>query len=133
MYPARVLQQARREIRGVVRAETHVHERLRDRVAAILFATVGVDLICAVLAYVLERDEKGTQIKSFGTALFWTTTQLLTVSSQLRNPLSTGGRILDVFMEAWAVSVVASLAAAVGAFFMHRGEQLERNHQDMLG
>ena len=33
--------------------------------------------------------------------------QLLTVSSQIRNPLTTGGRITDVFLELWAVIVVA--------------------------
>jgi hypothetical protein len=121
-YPARVLNQAQTEVRDVMRAEGRHHARLRDRVAAILFATIGVDLVCAVLAYMLEHDQKGTQIHSFGSALFWTSTQLLTVSSQMPNPISTGGRILDVFMEAWAVSVVAGLAAAVGAFFVHRAD-----------
>jgi hypothetical protein len=121
-YPMRVLNQARGEVRDVVRARGVHHARLRDRVAAIVFATVGVDVICAVLAYVFEHDQKGTKIHSFGSAIFWTSTQLLTVSSQLPNPISTKARILDVFMEAWAVSVVASLAAAVGAFFVHRAD-----------
>jgi hypothetical protein len=121
-YPMRVLNQARGEVRDVVRARGVHHARLRDRVAAIVFATVGVDVICAVLAYVFEHDQQGTKIHSFGSAIFWTSTQLLTVSSQLPNPISTGARILDVFMEAWAVSVVASLAAAVGAFFVHRAD-----------
>lgn len=121
-YPAHVLRHARQEIRDVVRAETAVHSRLRDRVSAILFATVGVDVICAVIAYVAEHDAKGTGIHSFGTAIFWTTTQLLTVSSQMANPLTTGGRILDVFMELWALVVVTSLAGALGAFFVHRAE-----------
>jgi len=118
-YPARVLKQARTQVRDVLRAEGIHHARLRDRVAAIIFATIGIDLISAGLAYMFEHDERGTKIHSFGDAIFWTSTQLLTVSSQLPNPISTGGRILDVFMEAWAVSVVASLAAAVGAFFVH--------------
>lgn len=119
-YPTRVLGEAGAELRRVIRADSRPHGRLRDHVFVILFATVGVDLICAVLAYLLEHDEQGTQIHSFGSALFWTSTQLLTVSSQMVNPISTGGRILDVFMEAWAVSVVASLAAAIGAFLVKR-------------
>ncbi|MEA2494175.1 MAG: voltage-gated potassium channel [Thermoleophilaceae bacterium] len=102
-----------------MRAQGTHHARLRDRVAAIVFATIGVDIICGVLAYLFEHDQRGTSIHSFGTAIFWTTTQLLTVSSQMVNPLTTEGRILDVFMEAWAVSVVASLAAAIGSFFVH--------------
>ena len=78
-----------------------------------------LDAVATVLIFVFERHAKGTEITTFGDSIFWTSTQLLTVSSQLPNPISTGGRILDVFMEAWAVSVVASLAAAVGAFFVH--------------
>jgi hypothetical protein len=119
-YPARVIADAGAEVRRVIRAETKSHGRLRDHVVAIFILTVGVDLICAVLAYLLEHDEKGTQIHTYGSALFWTSTQLLTVSSQLVNPISTGGRILDVFMEAWAVTVIASLAAVIGAFLVKR-------------
>jgi hypothetical protein len=119
-YPTRVLAHAGAEVRKVIRAESRPHGRLRDHLVVIFLLTVGVDLICAVLAYLLEHDEAGTQIHSYGSALFWTSTQLLTVSSQLVNPLSTGGRILDVFMEAWAVTVIASLAAAFGAFLVKR-------------
>ena len=121
-YPLHALRHARKEIRGVVLAETAVHGRLRDRVTAIVFATFGVDLICSILAFVFEHDVKGTEIKTFGSAAFWSTTQLLTVSSSMVNPLSAGGRVLDVFMELWAVVVVTSLAGALGAFFVHHAE-----------
>jgi hypothetical protein len=112
-----------RELRDVLHATTHTHRALRDRVVAVVLATVGVDLVCGVLAYLFEHDANGTQVKSFGSALFWTTAQLLTVSSQLPNPLTTAGRVLDVAMEAYAISVVATLAGAVGAFFHRRTEE----------
>jgi hypothetical protein len=118
-YAVDALHRARKQVGGVARAETEVHRILRDRLTVILLVTLAVDLVCAVLAYLLEHNHNGTQIHSFGTAIFWTTTQLLTVSSQMPNPLSTGGRILDVFMEVWAVIVVTSLAGAMGAFFVH--------------
>ena len=121
-YAAHALSHARSEVRGVARAETEVHRLLRDRLTVILLVTVVVDLVCGALAYLLERNADGTAIHSFGTAIFWTTTQLLTVSSQMPNPLTTGGRILDVFMEIWALFVVTSLAGALGAFFVHRAE-----------
>ena len=57
---------------------------------------------------------------------FWTTTQLLTVSSQLKNPISTGGRVLDIFMEAYAIIVIATLAGALGTFLQRRGQELDR-------
>src|SRR4051794_7327203 len=72
-YPLRVLSHARSQVHAVMRAQGRHHARLRDRVAAIVFATIGIDVICAVLAYVLEHDQKRTQIHSFGSAIFWTT------------------------------------------------------------
>ena len=114
------------EVGQVARAGTPTHERLRDRVVAIVVATVGIDLVCAVLALMLERHAIHTQIHTFGSALFWTSTQLLTVSSQIPNPFSVGGRILDVFMEAYAITVVATLAGSFGAFFYRRGVELEK-------
>jgi hypothetical protein len=50
---------------------------------------------------------------------------MLTVSSQLKNPISAGGRILDVFMEIYAISVIASLAGAIGSFLQKRGEEID--------
>ncbi len=91
-------------------------------------ATVGIDLLCAIVAFVLERHSQQTEIKTFGSAAFWTTTQLLTVSSQIKNPISTGGRILDVFMEAYAITVIATLAGAIGSFLQKRGAEMDDKH-----
>ena len=91
----------------------------------IIIVTVGVDLVCAIMAFLLERHSQQTEIKTFGSAAFWTTTQLLTVSSQIKNPISTGGRVLDVFMEIWAITVVAALAGAFGSFLQKRGQEIE--------
>ena len=66
--------------------------------------------------------EQGAQ-HSFATyldALFWTTTQLLTVSSQLPNPERAATKVLDVVLEAWAIIVVASLAATFSDLLHHR-------------
>jgi hypothetical protein len=92
----------------------------------IALVTVGVDLLCAVLALVFEHHAKQTQVTSFGSALFWTSTQLLTVSSSIQNPISTAARLLDVGMEIYAITVVASLAGAMGAFMVKRGAEIEQ-------
>lgn len=113
------------EAREVVRAGTPTHGRLRDRLLAIASATLGIDLICAVLALVFEHHQKNTQIESFGSALFWTTTQMLTVSSQIQNPISFPGRVLDVLMEIYAITVIGAMAGALGAFLVKRGEELD--------
>lgn len=95
--------------------------------------TVGVDLLCAVLALVFEHHAKQTQVTSFGSALFWTSTQLLTVSSSIQNPISTLGRLLDVGMEIYAITVVASLAGAMGAFMVKRGAEIEQAAEKAKG
>jgi hypothetical protein len=93
---------------------------------ALLVATVGLDLLCGLLAYLFEGGARHTQLRTYGNALFWTSTQLLTVSSQIQNPFTVPGRILDVFMEAYAISVVAALAGSVGAFMVRRAREAER-------
>lgn len=125
MYFVHVASQMAGEVRDVARARTATHGRLRDRLVGVLLATLGVDLICAVLALVFEHHEKQTQVTSFGSAIFWTSTQLLTVSSSIQNPISTAGRILDVGMEIYAITVIATLAGSIGAFLVKRGHELE--------
>jgi hypothetical protein len=119
----RPLATAARGIRAVARAETETHRHLRERIVAVLALSVVVDLVCAVLAYLFERHARGSDVTSIGSALFFTSTQLLTVSSSMTNPLTTAGRILDVAMEAYAITVVASLAGMFGAFFHRRSAE----------
>jgi hypothetical protein len=109
----------------VFRAATPTHRRLRDHLLAVFVATVVVDLVCAMLAFIFERNAQQTEVGTFGSALFWTSTQLLTVSSSLKNPISPGGRVLDIFMEAYAIIVIATLAGALGAFLQKRGLEIE--------
>ena len=123
--PLRVLGSAAREFRDVLRGATPTHRRLRDVLVTIIMATVAIDLFCAIAAFLLERHSHQTEIKTFGSAAFWTTTQLLTVSSQIKNPISFGGRILDIFMEIYAITVIAGLAGAIGTFLQKRGQEID--------
>ncbi len=120
-----VLTSAGRELADVLRAATPTHRRLRGHLIVIAVATAGVDLLCGVLAYLLERGGAESEIHTFPSAIFWTTTQLLTVSSQLKNPVSTGGHLLDVAMEIYAITVIATLAGAVGSFLQKRGSEID--------
>jgi hypothetical protein len=114
------------EVRSVLAADTPIHGRLRDRLAALALTTVGFDLVCGALAYLFEHGQANSQIRTFGSAIFWTTTQLLTVSSNLSNPISAPARILDVVMEIYAITVIGTLAASFGVFLIRRGDQLDR-------
>ena len=93
------------------------HRRLFSRLFLVLALTAVVDVVGTVAEYFLERGATGSEIHSLGDALFCTTVQLLTVSSQIKNPLTAGGRIVDVLLELWAVIVVAGSAGAIASFF----------------
>jgi hypothetical protein len=118
-----VRQRGLREIRNVLRGATPTHEHLRSRVSFVFGATLLLDAVASAFVLLFERDASGTQINNFGDAVFWTSTQLLTVSSQLPNPISTPARVLDIFLQAYAISVVAVLAGSFGAFFHRRGNE----------
>jgi hypothetical protein len=120
---ARAVANAGREIAAVARGDTDTHRHLRERLVAIMVISVAVDLVCGVLIFMFERHAAGTDVKSIGSALFFSSTQLLTVSSQMANPLTTAGRVLDVLMEVYAITVVTSLAGSFGAFFHRRSHE----------
>jgi hypothetical protein len=86
--------------------------------ALLVMTTIVVDLVGAVAMYALERSASGTQVTTFGQALFFTTAQVLTVSSSLANPVTPLGRVLDIALELWGVVVVAGSAGAVATFFL---------------
>jgi hypothetical protein len=115
----------RHEIAGIVRGDTPTHEHLRSRLSLLLLATIVLDAVASVAIFFFERHAPGTAITNIGDAVFWTSTQLLTVSSQLPNPISTPARVLDIFLQAYAISAVGYLAGSLGAFFHRRS--LERD------
>jgi hypothetical protein len=108
------------DVHMLMHGSTPIHLHLRRRLLLIWGATLVVANVGALAILLLERHAKGTEIHTYGDALFWTSGQLLTVSSQLKNPISTGARILDIFFEMWAISVVAALAGSLGSFFTHK-------------
>jgi hypothetical protein len=93
------------------------HRRLFSRLLLVLALTAIVDVLGTALVYVFERHTGQTDIHSVFDAFFFTSVQLLTVSSQIKNPLTVGGRIVDLFLEIWAVIVVAGSAGAIASFF----------------
>lgn len=93
------------------------HRRLVARLALVLALTLAIDAAGTALVYLFEHGVRGGDIRSVWDAFFFTTVQLLTVSSQIRNPLTVGGRVVDIVLEVWAVVVVAGSAGALATFF----------------
>jgi hypothetical protein len=93
------------------------HRRLVARIGIAFALTAVVDVVGAILIWLLEDHARDTDIHNLGDAFFFTTVQLLTISSQLKNPLTAGGRVVDVALELWALVVVASVAGSFASFF----------------
>jgi hypothetical protein len=105
----------RAEFRNLRGWQAH-HHRLVARLLLILVGTVIIDAVGTILIFIAERHARGTDIHTLGNSFFFTTVQLLTVSSQIRNPFTTLGRAIDIGLEVWAVLVVAGSAGAFAAF-----------------
>jgi hypothetical protein len=123
------------EIRMVLRGESHTHRVLRSRLVFLLGSTLLLDAVGTVLMYLFEHDHRGSGFDDLGGALFWVSAQLTTVSSQMPNPVTTPGRVLDVLLEIWAISIVATLAASLAAFLRarhieSRGPEGTADHRD---
>ena len=108
------------ELRMVLRGESRTHRFLRSRLCFLLLSTVALDAVATVLMYLFEHDARGSDFHDVGGALFWVSAQLTTVSSQMANPVTTAGRVLDIVLELWAISVVTTAAGSLAAFFHAR-------------
>jgi hypothetical protein len=76
-----------------------------------------VDLVGALVVWHWERGLKGSDIHGFGDAVFFSTVQVLTVSSSLKNPITAVGKVTDVELELWAVAIVTAMAGSFSSFF----------------
>ena len=93
------------------------HRRLLARMMLAFFLSAAVDLVGGLLMWLLESGKKESEIHGFGDALFFSTVQILTVSSSLKNPITSGGKVVDVLLELWAVFVVTAVAGSFASFF----------------
>jgi hypothetical protein len=100
------------------------HRVLRRRLWETLVAVAAVDAVGTVLMWMLEDDARRSEIHTLWDAFFFSTVQLLTVSSQMQNPVTTGGRIVDIGLEVVALVVVTGIAGVFASFFhmLGRGE-----------
>ena len=108
------------EVRMVLRGESHTHRFLRARLTFLIAVTLLFDAVATVAMYMLEHDHPRSGFDDVGGALFWVSAQLTTVSSQMPNPVTTPGRVLDIVLSVWAITVAATLAASLAAFFRAR-------------
>lgn len=110
---------------AVAQGSSATHAHLRRRLLTITVATAIFAVICTMIVYLSERHAPGTEIHSVFDAFLFSTSQLLTASS-VANPKTNFGKVLELFFDIWAITVVAALAGSFGAFFHQRSQEMDR-------
>lgn len=114
--------QATRHLRLIARRDPpHPHRVLRGRLWEALVVVLIVDSIGTVLMWLFEDNARRSEIHTLWDAFFFSTVQLLTVSSQMTNPVTTPGRIVDIALEVVALFLVTGIAGAFASFFLVLG------------
>ena len=85
-----------------------------------------VDAAGTGLMWFFEDDVGRGEIHNLWDAFFFSTVQLLTVSSQMPNPVTTGGRIVDIVLELTALCLVSGIAGVFASFFLSAGGEPEQ-------
>jgi hypothetical protein len=107
------------------RSPPHPHSALRRRLLEALALVAIVDVVGTVLMWLFEDDVGRSAIHNLWDAFFFSTVQLLTVSSQMPNPVTTGGRIVDIVLEVTALCLVSGIAGVFASFFLELGVKQE--------
>ena len=107
---------AARVVGSSYRAVGTARNLLKDRVIFLLATTAIAVWGGAQLLYLTERGREGG-VETLGEALWWSAS-LAIGNNMVFEPVSLLGKLLAILLSAYAVIVFASIAAALGAFFV---------------
>ncbi|MGN6257298.1 MAG: hypothetical protein ACTHN3_06060 [Solirubrobacterales bacterium] len=124
MKAAHHVKNAHQEMVAVIRGQTKTHTHLRRRLLTIFFATAFISLVSTLIVYFTEHGARGGEIHNLFDAFLFSTSQLLTGSS-VAAPKTNFGKVLELFFDIWAITVVATLAGSFGAFFHARSQEMD--------
>ena len=86
----------------------------RRRLGQLAIISLIVILLGAAVGFLLEGDASGSQIRTFGDALWWSATLITTVGSELQ-PTTIGGRILGFLLMLYAVGIFSYFIASIAS------------------
>lgn len=89
----------------------------RSRLGYLGALTTVAGIAIAELAYLFERDAEGGVFDSFGAALLWSFSAVLGQQAD-PVPVSLGGKLAMLLGFVFGLTVVAALAATIGAFLV---------------
>jgi hypothetical protein len=117
--PHHHVQRVSRELLAVARGDSATHTHLRNRLLSIIWVTTLLVLIATLIVFFSERHAARAEIHNVFDAFLFSTSQLLTASS-VATPTTNTVKVLELFFDIYAITVVAALAGSFGTFFHRR-------------
>jgi voltage-gated potassium channel len=100
----------------------------------VLLISGALTLVCSVLILDVERHARGSNIRSYGDALWWAVTTVSTVGYGDRFPVTTAGRIVALTLILAGVSLFGVVTASIAAWFVrHVEDDPPPGGDDMIG
>ena len=93
-----------------------------SRFAAVLALTVGVVLLAAVIVWRVERAAPGTNVLTFGDALWWSAALVTAVASD-KNPVTGLGRVVAVTVMVYGMAVFGYFMSCAVVFIQGRRDK----------
>lgn len=122
---------AARVIGSSYRAVGTARGLLEGRIGFLLATTAIASFSGGQLLYLIEGGREGG-VASLGDALWWST-NLAISGTQVFEPVTLPGRLVGLTLSAYAVVVFASVAAALGAFFIESRAERAAAEEDEDG
>ena len=104
----------------------------RRRLGQLAIVSVMVILLGAAVGFLLEEDAPGSQIQTFGDALWWSATIVTTVASELY-PVSVGGRILGFLLMLYAIGIFSYFIGAIASVLVESDARRTKETEEKYG
>lgn len=106
-------------------ASLHLGRRsLARRTVTYVAVTAAVLLlVCSVLVLTAERGHPGSNIRTFGDALWWASVTVTTIGYGDHYPVTAVGRLIATVLSISGLALVGTVTAAVAAWFVRASEQ----------
>jgi voltage-gated potassium channel len=104
----------------------------------VLLVVVGLLFLGAWLVLLFENHAKGSNIHTYGDAIWWSVVTVTTVGYGDRFPVTPGGRGVAVVLMMVGIGLIGTLTATVASFFVQEHTdankaQLQAAHEDLGG
>ncbi len=104
----------------------------RRRLGQLAIISVMVILLGAAVGFLLEEDAPGSQIETFGDALWWSATLVTTVASELY-PATIGGRILGFLLMLYAIGIFSYFIGAIASVLVESDARRTKETEERDG